>query len=147
MRMLALALSLWSLIFVSSANADSDANKAMVTEFYEKVVAGGDIELADQFLTPGYIQHNPNVPTGRDAFKSYFAEIHDTYDIDLEILSVVGDGDMVVIHVEQTVHAAFFDISIVAMDRFRIEDGLIAEHWDVVNGKGAFDRFILSIAQ
>lgn len=119
----------------------------MVAEFYEKVVEGGDVELADQFLAPGYIQHNPNVPTGRDAFKTYFAEIHETYDIDLEILNIVSDGDMVVIHVEQTVHAAFFDISTIAMDRFRIEDGLIDEHWDIVTGKGTFDRFILAIIQ
>jgi len=33
----------------------------------------GHLELADKVMAPGYIQHNPNVPTGRDPFKQFFA--------------------------------------------------------------------------
>jgi predicted SnoaL-like aldol condensation-catalyzing enzyme len=35
----------------------------------------GHLELADKVMDPGYIQHNPNVPTGRDGFKTYLARV------------------------------------------------------------------------
>ncbi|PKP76760.1 MAG: hypothetical protein CVT81_12990 [Alphaproteobacteria bacterium HGW-Alphaproteobacteria-3] len=124
----------------------TDANKALVVELYEKVIGGGDVALADRLLAPDYIQHNPNVPTGRDGFKTYFSGIHNRFTIDVEILNVVAEGDMVVIHVEQRVHSRFLALTIVAMDRFRIENGRIAEHWDVMSGKSFFDRLILEIA-
>lgn len=124
----------------------SDANKALVVELYEKVIGGGDIARADRLLAPDYIQHNPNVPTGRDGFKRYFAGIHARFKIDVEILSVIAEDDMVVVHVEQRVRSRLFALTIVAMDRFRIDNGRIAEHWDVMNGKSFFDRLMLEIA-
>ncbi|MEX1155065.1 nuclear transport factor 2 family protein [Parvibaculum sp.] len=125
---------------------NTDANKALVVELYERVIGEGDIALADRLLAPGYIQHNPNVPGGRDGFKQYFSAIHARFRIDVDILSVVAEGDMVVIHVEQKVRSRLFSLTIVAMDRFRVENGQIAEHWDVMSGKSFFDRLMLEIA-
>lgn len=124
----------------------NEVNKALVVELYEKVIGGGDVALADKLLAPGYIQHNPNVPTGRDGFKTYFAGIHARFRIDVEILNVMAEDDMVAIHVEQRVRSRLFTLTIVAMDRFRIENGRIAEHWDVMSGKSRFDRLMLEFA-
>lgn len=124
----------------------SDANKALVAELYEKVIGGGDLDRADRLLAPDYIQHNPNVPTGREGFKRYFAGIHARFRIDVEILSVIAEDDMVVVHVEQRVRSRLFALTIVAMDRFRIDNGRIAEHWDVMSGKSFLDRLMLEIA-
>ena len=43
-----------------------------ITEMKD-ILQYGHLELADKVMAPGYIQHNPNVPTGRDAFKGFFA--------------------------------------------------------------------------
>ena len=88
------------------------------------------------------------MPTGREGFKRYFAGIHARFEIDVEILCVIAEHDMVVIHVEQRVRSRLLGIgiAIAAMDRFRIEDGRIAEHWDVMSGRSRLDRLILEIA-
>jgi predicted SnoaL-like aldol condensation-catalyzing enzyme len=125
---------------------NTDANKALVVELYKRVIGGGDIALADRLLASGYIQHNPNVPGGRDGFKKYFSAIHARFRIEVDILSVIAEGDMVVIHVEQKVRSRLLNLTIVAMDRFRVENGQIAEHWDVMSGKSFFDRLMLEIA-
>jgi predicted SnoaL-like aldol condensation-catalyzing enzyme len=125
---------------------DMTYNKALVKEFYEKVVCGGDLSRADRLLAEDYIQHNPNVPTGRDGFKVYFAAIHKRFRLELEILDLMAEGDMVVIHARQKIRAKQFSITVMAMDRFRIADGQIAEHWDVMSGAGRFDRLILELS-
>jgi len=122
------------------------ANKALVAELYTQVIGGGDISLADRLLASDYIQHNPNVPGGRDGFKRYFSAIHARFKIDIDILSVVAEDDMVVIHVEQRVRSRILNLTIVAMDRFRIANGQIAEHWDVMSGKSFLDRLMLEVA-
>lgn len=124
----------------------TDANKALVVELYTKVIGGGDISLADRLLASDYIQHNPNVPGGREGFKRYFSAIHARFKIDVDILNVIAEGDMVVIHVEQRVRSRILNLTIVAMDRFRIADGRIAEHWDVMTGKSFLDRLMLEVA-
>jgi predicted SnoaL-like aldol condensation-catalyzing enzyme len=124
---------------------DLAANKALVTELYTHVIAGGDIARADRLLAPGYIQHNPNVPTGRDGFKRYFTGVHRRFAIDLTIHNIVAEADMVVIHVTQKIRSKRLAITVDAMDRFRIADGAIAEHWDVMHGAGRLDRLLLEL--
>ncbi len=128
-----------------TTSASTDANKALVVELYEAVIAGGDIARADRLLAADYVQHNPNVPTGRDGFKAYFGKIHARFKIALTIHSVIAEADMVVIHVLQRVSAGPLTIDIAAMDRFRIADGRIAEHWDVMSGVRRRDRLILEL--
>jgi predicted SnoaL-like aldol condensation-catalyzing enzyme len=51
-----------------------DANKRLVYDFWREVFEGGHLELADKNLAESYIQHNPNVPTGRAGFVAFFAK-------------------------------------------------------------------------
>ena len=50
------------------------ANKRLVYDFWRKVLEAGHLELANQYLDEGYIQHNPNVPTGRAGFVEFFSK-------------------------------------------------------------------------
>jgi predicted SnoaL-like aldol condensation-catalyzing enzyme len=131
---------------MNNSVSELEKKKAIVIELYEKVIAGGDIARADTLLTPNYIQHNPHVPSGRGGFKLYFSSVHKRFRIKLKILSVIAEGDMVVIHVEQKISSRFINILVLAMDRFRIENGQVAEHWDVMSGQGFFDRLVLELA-
>jgi predicted SnoaL-like aldol condensation-catalyzing enzyme len=109
-------------------------NKAVVRDFYTTVLIGRDVDVAPRFLRPDYIQHNPQVPTGlkgfMDTFRERFAQKLPP-DYKRELLNVIGDNDMVVVYVRQTWtgrdgqhHQAL------GFDMFRVQDGMIAEHWD-----------------
>ena len=109
-------------------------NKAVVRDFYTTVLIGRDVEAAPRFLRPDYIQHNPQVPTGlkgfMDTFRERFAQKLPP-DYKRELLNVIGDNEMVVVYVRQTWtgrdgqhHQAL------GFDMFRVQDGMIAEHWD-----------------
>ncbi len=99
------------------------------------MLIGRDVDAAPRFLREDYIQHNPQVPTGlkgfMDAFRARFAQKIPP-DYKRELLNVIGEDDMVVIYVRQTWtghdgqhHQAL------GFDMFRVQDGKIAEHWDV----------------
>ena len=109
-------------------------NKAVVRDFYTTVFIGRNIDAAPRFIRPDYIQHNPQVPTGlkglMDTFRPIFAQKLPK-DYKRELLNVVGDNDLVIIYVRKTWtgedgqhHQA------IGFDMFRVQDGMIAEHWD-----------------
>jgi len=120
---------------VSADEALTARNKEVVRNFYTTVFLGRDVNAAPKFLKPDYIQHNPQVPTGlkgfMDTFRERFAQPLPA-DYKRELLNVVGDNDLVVIYIRQTWtsskdgqhHQAF------GFDMFRVQDGMIAEHWD-----------------
>lgn len=97
-------------------------------------------------MSPSYIQHNPNVPSGLEGFRQYFTAVHRRFRLSVNIVNIIAEGDMVVIHVEQNVRSRFFNLRVVAMDRFRIENGKIAEHWDVMSGESFLDRVMLELS-
>ena len=133
----ALVLVLAPAVSEQPARADealTARNKAVVRDFYTTVLIGRDVDAAPRFLRTDYIQHNPQVPTGlkgfMDTFRDRFAQKLPP-DYKRELLNVIGDNDMVVVYVRQTWtgrdgqhHQAL------GFDMFRVQDGMIAEHWD-----------------
>lgn len=135
----AFALALMLTVSAQAIWADealTERNKALVRDFYTTVLIGRNVDAASRFLRPDYIQGTPgnNVPTGlkgfMDAFRERFTQKLPP-DYKRELLNVVGDNDMVVIYVRQTWtgkdgkhHQAL------GFDMFRVQDGMIAEHWD-----------------
>jgi predicted SnoaL-like aldol condensation-catalyzing enzyme len=132
-----LVLGLVLTVSTKPASADealTARNKEVVRNFYMTVLIGRDVDAAPKFLRADYIQHNPQVPTGlkgfMDAFRERFAQKLPP-DYKRELLNVIGDNDIVVIYVRQSWtgkdgqhHQAL------GFDMFRVQDGMIAEHWD-----------------
>src|SRR5690606_16016437 len=56
---------------LKSADPKLATNKKLVFDMYRVIIQAGRTDLAPQFFTEGYIQHNPNVGTGRDALVEY----------------------------------------------------------------------------
>jgi predicted SnoaL-like aldol condensation-catalyzing enzyme len=114
---------------VTSKQATEEANKNLVAEFYQQLFGDKDVSAIDKYLLPSYIQHNPSLPDGSEALKKgatqWFAGApKDT--IDIRHLS--AEGDLVYIHTRSKMGDKVFSI----IDIFRIENGKIAEHWDVL---------------
>ena len=57
---------------LASSDPKLASNKRLVYDFWREVFEGGHLELAETYLTDAYIQHNPNVPTGREGFVEFF---------------------------------------------------------------------------
>lgn len=109
----------------------TEANKTLVRNFVEDILVNGKMEkLAEYFDGDNYTQHNPNIPdqlSGLGATLSELAKqgIFLKYD---KIHRVLGEGNFVLVVSEGHFgkdHNAFYDL-------FRVENGKIAEHWDVI---------------
>lgn len=106
------------------------ANKAMVVDAYGRLFNEGDLMQIDLHWRPDYIQHSPLAPDGREALREFVIYIKATFpEGRLDFRRVIAEGDLVLVHshlvpVPGTRGEALLDI-------FRVQDGKIAEHWDV----------------
>jgi predicted SnoaL-like aldol condensation-catalyzing enzyme len=131
-RILAVLLLVLSLV----AHADealTARNKAIVQDFYTTVLIGRNVDAAPRFLSPEYKQHS-NVPSGlksfMDLFRAAFAKPLPS-DYKREILRVVGENDIVIIFNRQSgTHPDGKHQVLLQFDMFRVENGMIVEHWD-----------------
>ncbi len=115
------------------------ANKKLVFDMYRAIIQAGRTDLAPQYFTEGYIQHNPNVATGRDALVAYIRQTRPVRPIEptitFPVIAFMAEGDMVMVAVvnyapdPETPGRKYASTH---FDLYRIEDGKIAEHWDHV---------------
>ena len=110
---------------------DLEANKETAIAFYHTAYLGDPAKAAADYIGAEYIQHNPLVSDGRQAFIDYFNEMARDYPTKrIEFLRVVADGDLVALHTHQTWPG---DEHYVTMDFFRFDElGKIVEHWDSI---------------
>jgi predicted SnoaL-like aldol condensation-catalyzing enzyme len=106
------------------------ANKALVVAAYQSLFGDKDLSSLDKYFREDYIQHNPLVPTGREALRQVLLSLgfDKAPKSKVEFVRVAAEGDLVWIHT----HAMWAGAESVIVDIFRVEDGKIAEHWDVI---------------
>ncbi len=88
-----------------------------------------DPEAARELVAPDYIQHNPAIPTGAEGLLGAIPLVEQA-GMTVTTHRVIAEGDMVVLHNTYENADAFGAPTLVAFDVFRVEDGLVAEHWD-----------------
>ncbi len=127
------------LALIESDDPKLARNKKHVWDFWRIVYEGGHMEYADQYMTERYIQHNPNVGSGRDLFINTIGAARPPRPVketsDFPILNIVAEGDMVVVMWARKVRDREKPDEIYEMtwfDVFRLDpdSGLIDEHWD-----------------
>jgi predicted SnoaL-like aldol condensation-catalyzing enzyme len=107
----------------------AEANKKLVADMYRQLFGDKDISAIDKYMTDGYIQHNPALPDGKEALKqgaSQWFKGAPKEKVDIQHLN--AEGDFVYIHTKSRMGPKTVSI----IDIFRIENGKIAEHWDVI---------------
>ncbi len=111
----------------------TEENKKVVKDFIEKVLLNHEMDKVTSYINPtNYAQHNPAVADGLEGFGAamkYFAENGLVMEY-TKLHKVLGQGNFVLAMSEGKFgkgdHTAFYDL-------FRLEDGLIVEHWDVIS--------------
>jgi predicted SnoaL-like aldol condensation-catalyzing enzyme len=119
-----------------SSDPKLDANKQVAYYILKDILEAGSIEAVDRYLTERYIQHNPNIPSGREELKKSLG-MRESKPISsrlaARVVSVVAEGDFVIVCVvhqlpdpkgsDRTYTTTHFDM-------WRMQDGKADEHWD-----------------
>ena len=110
----------------------TERNRQIVESFVDLFYRQKKVrEAFESFVcADGYIQHNPNMPDGREAAIELLEPKFSAPDFHAEVLRVVVDGPLAVVHL--FARGAPGQRGAAVADIFRLEDGLIVEHWDVL---------------
>jgi len=120
-----------------------EKNKNLVETLCMTVFQKHDFSRLDEIMRDDYIQHNEDTPQGKAGFKQFFEQMFKAMpDFNYTIKKIVAEGDTVMMYSTTTAthlgewlgnpptgNKLNFDV----VDIFRIENGKIAEHWDVAD--------------
>jgi predicted SnoaL-like aldol condensation-catalyzing enzyme len=108
-------------------------NKENAIAFYNTAYLGDPKSAVEMYVGADYIQHNPLVADGKQAFIDYFNRMHLEYpNKSIKFVRAVAEDDLVALHTLQTWPD---NEQYVTMDFFRFDNqGKIIEHWDAIQG-------------
>ena len=105
-----------------------DDNKALVLEAFDTLFNKRDYAAAARFWSDTYIQHSAHIEPGREGLFTLIRSTPDTLRYEHQL--IVAEGDYVIVHGRFS--GTGRPIAWIAADIVRIEDGRLAEHWDVL---------------
>jgi predicted SnoaL-like aldol condensation-catalyzing enzyme len=103
-------------------------NKALVLEAFDTLFNKRDYAAAEKFWSPHYIQHSAHIAPGRAGLFDLIRTLPST--LKYEPGTIVADGDFVIVHGRFSGFG--LPINWIAADICRIKDGILVEHWDVI---------------
>ena len=129
---------------LKSADPKLAANKKLVFDMYREVVNAGRTANSKKYFTETYIQHNPNVKSGRQALVDYIKQTRPERpippQISFPVIAITAEGDYVTVATvsyEDDREKPGEKFVTTHFDMYRLENGLIAEHWDNVGRSSA----------
>lgn len=103
-------------------------NKALVLGAFDTLFNKRDYAAAERFWSPTYIQHSAHIPPGRDGLFNLVKTIPPT--LRYESREIVAENDLVIVHGRYS--GIGQPANWIVADIVRIKDGVLAEHWDVI---------------
>jgi predicted SnoaL-like aldol condensation-catalyzing enzyme len=113
---------------VMSPQTVQERNKALVLEAFDTLFNKRDYAAAERYWSPDYIQHSAHIEPGREGLFNLIKGMPPT--LQYEAGTIVADGDVVIVHGRFSGFGA--PVNWIAADILRLEDGLLAEHWDII---------------
>ena len=121
----------------------TENNKKLVETLCKSVFQNHDFSRLDEIMRDDYIQHNEDVPQGKAGFRQFHELFFEAMpDFTYTVKKIIAEGDTVMLYAAVTAtHQGEFlgnpptgnELNFDTVDIFRIEDGKIAEHWDVAD--------------
>jgi predicted SnoaL-like aldol condensation-catalyzing enzyme len=105
-----------------------EKNKALVLEAFDTLFNKRDYEAAARYWSPKYIQHSAHIAPGRDGLFTLIRSLPATLRYEPGV--ILADEDFVIVHGRFSGHGR--PRSWIAADILRVVDGVLAEHWDVL---------------
>ena len=123
--------------------ADLEANKRLVRNYIEDVINKRQPAAVERYIIVDYVEHNPNLPPGLEGKKQFSSSVLAGFsDYHGEIQEILAEGDKVVLRTRWTGTqdgpflgrpATGNKVQFSTADFYRIENGKLVEHWDVVD--------------
>ena len=110
------------------SNSSPERNKAIVLEAFETLFNKRDYVAAERFWSPNYIQHSAHIPPGREGLFNLVRSAPEALHYEKQL--IIAEGDYVIAHGRFTGMGR--PAAWIAADVVRFEDGLLKEHWDVL---------------
>ena len=110
-----------------------EKNKELVLKAFDTLFNKRDYAAAEKFWSPSYIQHSTHIAPGREGLFNLVKNTPPT--LRYEHGAVVADGDFVILHGRFS--GMGLPVNWIAADILRIEDGVLAEHWDVIQDEAS----------
>ncbi len=105
-----------------------EKNKALVIDAFDTLFNKRDYQAAERYWSPNYIQHSAHIEPGRDGLFNLIRNTPDTLRYEHQL--IVAEGDHVIVHGRFS--GTGRPVAWIAADIVRIENGRLAEHWDVL---------------
>jgi predicted SnoaL-like aldol condensation-catalyzing enzyme len=113
----------------------SARNKRLVLDAFDTLFNKRDYGAAEKFWSPNYIQHSAHIPPGRDGLFGLVKTLPPT--LKYEHGTIVADGEFVIIHGR---FSGFQSVNWIAADILHINDGVLLEHWDVIQDEATKEQ-------
>jgi predicted SnoaL-like aldol condensation-catalyzing enzyme len=113
-----------------------EQNKALVLEAFDTLFNQRDYAAAERFWSPDYIQHSAHIEPGREGLFNLIKSLPPT--LRYEPGPIAGDGDFVIAHGRFSGFGAMANW--IAADILRIQDGILMEHWDVIQDEATEEQ-------
>ena len=114
-----------------------EANKALVLEAFDTLFNKRDYKAAERFWSPHYIQHSAHIPPGREGLFNLIKNAPPTLRYEHGV--ILADKEFVIVHGRFSGHGLSAR-SWIAADIVRIADGVLAEHWDVIQDEASREQ-------
>jgi predicted SnoaL-like aldol condensation-catalyzing enzyme len=110
-----------------------EQNKALVLEAFDTLFNKRDFEAAPRFWSDKYLQHSAHIEPGREGLFNLIQAMPST--LRYEHQFILAEGDLVIVHGRFSGNGR--PVAWIAADIVRIEDGRLAEHWDVLQDEAS----------
>jgi predicted SnoaL-like aldol condensation-catalyzing enzyme len=123
------------LALLKSSDPHLARNKQLVFDLWRELMDAHHQEAAEKYIAVNYIQHNPNVPNGREAVARFFGSLprKDTQPTLRGLVSIVAERDLVVLSFvdeQPDPRDATMKFTTTWFDMVRVRNGKVVEHWD-----------------
>ena len=113
-----------------------EKNKALVLEAFDTLFNKRNDAAAERSWSPDYIQHSAHISPGREGLFDLVKSIPPTLKYEPGV--IVADGDFVIVHGRFS--GLGQPVNRIAADILRIEDGILVEHWDVIQDEATQEQ-------
>jgi len=118
------------------SKATEEKNKELVLVAFDTLFNQRDYIAAERYWSPKYIQHSAHIPPGREGLFNLIKSIPPT--LKYEPGTIVADGDFVIVHGRYS--GLTQPVNWIVADIVRMEDGILVEHWDVIQDEAAQEQ-------